>query len=153
MIVAVGSDHAGFELKELVKRYLLGSGFEVHDLGTSSTDSVDYPDFAKAVAFEVRDGHADLGILMCGTGVGVCITANKVKGIRAAAVWDPQIAKLARQHNDTNVLCLPGRDMEHSAALELAKAWINATFEGGRHRRRVEKIAELEQCSKAAGRD
>jgi ribose 5-phosphate isomerase B len=147
MIVAVGSDHAGFELKELVKQFLLDSGLEVHDLGTTSTDSVDYPDFAKAVAFEVRDGQSDLGILMCGTGVGVCIAANKVKGIRAAAVWDPQIARLARQHNDANVLCLPGRHMDHSFALELAKAWINARFEGGRHKRRVEKIAALEQHS------
>jgi ribose 5-phosphate isomerase B len=148
MIVAVGSDHAGFELKQRIKRFLTETGIQVHDLGTASTDSVDYPDFAQRVACEVRDRQADLGILMCGTGVGVCIAANKIKGIRAAAVWDPDIARLARQHNNANILCLPGRHMDPEFAVELARIWLNTVFEGGRHQRRVEKITELEQALK-----
>ena len=112
MKVAVGSDHAGFELKQKVKEYLAETGIEVEDVGTVSTESVDYPDFAEKVALEVREGRADRGILMCGTGVGVCIAANKLHGIRAALVSDPEIARLSREHNDANVLCLPGRFIE-----------------------------------------
>jgi ribose 5-phosphate isomerase B len=144
MKVALGSDHAGYELKEQVKRQLAEAGIEVEDVGTISTDSVDYPDFARRVAVEVRDGRAERGILMCGTGVGVCIAANKVRGIRAALVSDPAIARLSREHNDANVLCLPGRFMNAPAAREIVKAWLEAPFEGGRHARRVEKISELE---------
>jgi ribose 5-phosphate isomerase B len=146
MIVAVGSDHAGFGLKQRIKRFLTETGIQVHDLGTVSTESVDYPDFAQKVAYEVRDRKADLGILMCGTGVGVCIAANKVRGIRAAAVWDPEIARLARQHNNANILCLPGRHMDPEYAVELTKIWLNTRFEGGRHQSRVEKIAALEHA-------
>lgn len=145
MKIAVGSDHAGFDLKERVKGFLGGMGIEVHDAGTESTDSVDYPDFAKKVAVQVRDGKVDRGILMCGTGVGVCITANKIRGIRAALVSDPEIARLSRQHNDANVLCLSGRFTDASKAEELVKIWLETGFEGGRHERRLEKIQKLEQ--------
>jgi ribose 5-phosphate isomerase B len=145
MKVAVGSDHAGFELKQKVKEYLAGTGIEVEDLGTVSTESVDYPDFAEKVAVEVREGRADRGILMCGTGVGVCIAANKFHGIRAALVSDPEIARLSREHNDSNVLCLPGRFMEPAAARAVVKIWLETPFAGGRHERRVEKIARLER--------
>ena len=145
MKVAVGSDHAGFELKEKVKEYLAETGIEVEDVGTVSTESVDYPDFAEKVAVEVREGRADRGILMCGTGVGVCIAANKLHGIRAALVSDPEIARLSREHNDANVLCLPGRFIEPGAARAVVKTWLETPFAGGRHERRVEKIARLEQ--------
>jgi ribose 5-phosphate isomerase B len=144
MKVAVGSDHAGFDLKEKVKKYLLDAGFDVHDLGTAGHERVDYPDYAAAVAREVRRGDAERGILLCGTGVGVCIAANKIDGIRAAAAWDLDIARLSRQHNDANVLCLPGRHMDHEFALEVVLVWMNTAFEGGRHKVRVDKIASLE---------
>ena len=144
MKVAVGSDHAGFELKQKITEYLAASGMEVHDLGTVSTDSVDYPDFAEKVALEVRDGRADRGILMCGTGIGVCIAANKVRGIRGAVVWDAEVARLSREHNDSNVLCLPGRFMAPETARPIVDAWLRTEFAGGRHTRRIEKIARIE---------
>jgi len=144
MRVAIGSDHAGFALKEEVKEYLVRAGVEVGDMGTVSRDSVDYPDYAEKVAIEVRGGKADLGILMCGTGIGVCIAANKVHGIRAAPAWDPEIARLSRLHNDANVLCLPGRYMDPTLAIEIVKVWLATPFEGGRHQRRVDKISALE---------
>lgn len=144
MRVAIGSDHAGFALKEEVKEYLVRAGVEVGDMGTVSRDSVDYPDYAEKVAIAVRDGNADLGILMCGTGIGVCIAANKVHGIRAAPAWNPEIARLSRLHNDANVLCLPGRYMDPTLAIEIVKVWLATPFEGGRHQRRVDKISALE---------
>jgi len=144
MRVAIGSDHAGFALKEEVKEYLVCAGVEVGDMGTVSRDSVDYPDYAEKVAIAVRDGNADLGILMCGTGIGVCIAANKVHGIRAAPAWNPEIARLSRLHNDANVLCLPGRYMDPTLAIEIVKVWLATPFEGGRHQRRVDKISALE---------
>jgi ribose 5-phosphate isomerase B len=147
MKVAVGSDHAGFALKERVKQYLAEAGIEFEDLGTTGTEMVDYPDYAEKVAHAVRNGSADRGILMCGTGVGMCIAANKVEGIRAAAVWDPEIARLSRSHNDANVLCLPGRYMDPAFALGLAKIWMNTPFEGGRHRTRVEKVTAIESAT------
>ena len=145
MKVALGSDHAGYDLKEKVKGFLNGMGIEVLDVGTLSTDSVDYPDFAQKVAVQVRDGKADRGILTCGTGVGVCIAANKVRGIRAALASDPEIVRLSRQHNDANILCLAGRFTETTKAQELVKIWLDTEFEGGRHQRRLEKIQELER--------
>ena len=145
MKVALGSDHAGYDLKEKVKGFLSGMGIEVHDAGTVSTDSVDYPDFAKQVAVQVRDGKVDRGILMCGTGVGVCIAANKFRGIRAALASDPEVARLSRQHNDANVLCLASRFTDSKKAQELVKIWLETDFEGGRHQRRLEKIQKLEQ--------
>ena len=145
MRVALGSDHAGYDLKEKVKGFLNGMGIEVLDVGTLSADSVDYPDFAQKVAVQVRDGKLDRGILTCGTGVGVCIAANKVRGIRAALASDPEIVRLSRQHNDANILCLAGRFTETAKAQELVKIWLDTEFEGGRHQRRLEKIQELER--------
>ena len=146
MKVALGSDHAGYDLKEKVKGFLSGMGIEVHDAGTVSTDSVDYPDFAQKVAVQVRDGEVDRGILMCGTGLGVCIAANKFRGIRAALASDPEIARLSRQHNDANVLCLASRFTDAKKAQELVKIWLETDFDGGRHQRRLDKIQKLEQC-------
>ncbi|NWG12367.1 MAG: ribose 5-phosphate isomerase B [Acidobacteria bacterium] len=151
MKIALASDHAGYELKENIKEYLSELGIPAEDLGTGSdSDSVDYPDYAIAVAGRIRDGKADRGILICATGVGVCITANKVPGIRAAPVWHPEIARLSRAHNDANVLCLPGRFMEPQLARQLVKIWLVTPFDGGRHQRRIDKIANLEKQERQA---
>lgn len=145
MKVALGSDHAGFGLKEKIKSYLARSGVDVEDVGPRSSASVDYPDYAAMVADEVIAGRADRGILLCGTGMGVCIAANKIHGIRAAAAWSPEIARLSRLHNDANVLCLSGRFMNETSAQEIIRVWLETPFEGGRHQRRVDKITALEQ--------
>jgi ribose 5-phosphate isomerase B len=145
MRIAIGSDHAGFELKEKVRANLARSGIEVEDLGTGSADSVDYPDYAEKVAVAVRDGRARFGVLVCATGIGVCITANKVRGVRAAAPWNAETAALCRLHNDANVLCLAGRHLDHALALELMEIWLRTPFEGGRHQRRVDKISRVER--------
>lgn len=142
--VALGADHAGFEEKEKIKRTLDKLGVEYVDLGTTSTDSVDYPDFAKKVADAVSHGDVDSGLLVCGSGTGMAIAANKVKGARAAVAWSPEIARLAREHNDANILSLPARFMSDEEASSVLEAWFDADFEGGRHARRVEKIKELE---------
>ncbi|MCX6352726.1 MAG: ribose 5-phosphate isomerase B [Bacteroidetes bacterium] len=141
MIIAIACDHAGFELKENLTPFLQSElGFKLIDLGTNSPDSVDYPDFAHALAAKVEHNEAAFGILICGSGNGVCITANKHKGVRAAMAWLPEIATLARQHNDANVICLPARYISTTDAEAILKAFFSATFEGGRHERRVEKI-------------
>jgi len=145
MRVALGSDHAGYALKEKIKAYLTGIGIEVNDCGTDSPESVDYPDFAKRVGFEINSGRSERGILLCGTGMGMCIAANKIPGIRAAPAWSPEIARLSRLHNDANVLCLAGRFMDAPAAEEIVKVWLATPFEGGRHQRRVDKITALER--------
>lgn len=146
MKIVLASDHAGYELKEKVKEYLLGLGVETQDLGAfSASQSVDYPDYAAAAAARVSDGSADRGILVCATGAGMCITANKVPGIRAVAGWEPEIVRLSRAHNNANVLCLPGRFMEAKTAQELVKIWLATAFDGGRHQRRVDKISTLEK--------
>jgi len=145
MRIALGCDHAGYALKEKIKAYLPGIGMEVHDCGTDSPESVDYPDFAKKVAFEINNGGSERGILFCGTGMGMSIAANKIPGIRAAPAWNPEIARLSRLHNDANVLCLAGRFMDAPAAEEIVKVWVATPFEGGRHQRRVDKITALEQ--------
>jgi ribose 5-phosphate isomerase B len=145
MKIAVGSDHAGFELKRGLAEFLSRRGADVQDLGTFSAESVDYPDFAEQVARAVRDGRADRGILVCGSGIGVCITANKVSGVRAALASDPVAARLSREHNDANVLCLPGRFMQEPAAEEVVKIWLETPFAGGRHEQRIAKIADLER--------
>jgi len=145
MKVALGCDHAGFDLKQSIKAYLSKLGVWVEDMGTGSKESVDYPDYAEKVAAEVKDGKADRGILICHTGVGVCISANKIRGIRAAPAWDVEVARLSRQHNDANVLCLSGGFLDPKLALEIVKAWVETPFEGGRHQRRVNKISQLEQ--------
>jgi ribose 5-phosphate isomerase B len=142
MNLAIGSDHAGFKLKNELLVYLLEKGLELQDFGPDSADSVDYPDYAHKVAESVSTGENDLGILICGSGNGVCITANKHKGIRAALAWEEEIAALARQHNNANVLCVPARFVSKNKAFKIVDAWLNATFEGGRHQNRVSKIED-----------
>ena len=142
--IALAADHAGFEEKEKVKRTLDELGVQYEDLGTVSADSVDYPDYARKVAEGVARGDFDQGLLVCGSGTGMAIAANKVKGARAAVAWSPEIAALARQHNDANILSLPARFVPEDQAAEIVKAWFAADFEGGRHGRRVDKIKEIE---------
>lgn len=140
MKVAVGSDHAGFEKKSAVVLWLKQKGYEVMDFGTHSAESVDYPDYARKVAMAVSQGECSQGILLCGSGIGVSIVANKVKGIRAALVFNPEVASLARRHNDANIMCLPARFMTETEIEQSLENWFTANFEGGRHLRRVEKI-------------
>jgi len=144
MRIAIGSDHGGFELKQALVGFLSGEGNEVADLGTDSSASVDYPLFAVRVAREVASGRFQKGVLVCGTGIGVCIAANKVKGIRAALVHDETTARLAAQHNDANVLCLGGRLLAAPMAWELVRLWLTTPFEP-RHQRRLDMISELER--------
>jgi ribose 5-phosphate isomerase B len=139
--IAIGADHAGFELKEKVTDWLKRSGFEYKDFGTYSSESTDYPDFAHPVATSVEVKECDLGILICGSANGVAITANKHQGIRAAICWLEELASLARQHNDANVLCLPARYISSDLAIKIIDTFLNSSFEGGRHERRVKKIA------------
>ncbi|MFN4914610.1 MAG: ribose 5-phosphate isomerase B [Sphingomonadales bacterium] len=142
MNLAIGSDHAGFKLKNELLVHLLEKGLELQDFGPDTADSVDYPDYAHKVAESVATGENDLGILICGSGNGVCITANKHKGIRAALAWEEEIAALARQHNNANVLCVPARFVSKAKAFKIVDAWLDATFEGGRHQNRVSKIED-----------
>lgn len=142
--IAIGADHAGFEGKERIKPILQELGIEYDDLGTDSGDSVDYPDFARKVAEGVGSGKYDQGMLFCGSGTGMAISANKIKGVRAAVAWMPEIASLARQHNDANILAVPARFTTADETAEIVKAWFDADFEGGRHERRVEKITGIE---------
>jgi ribose 5-phosphate isomerase B len=139
--IAIGADHAGFDLKERVREWLTRSGFEYKDFGTYTSESADYPDFAHPVATALEKKEFDLGILICGSGNGVCITANKHQGIRAALCWNEELASLARQHNDANILCLPARYIESDLAMKIADKFLNSAFEGGRHDRRVKKIS------------
>lgn len=143
-VVAVGADHAGFALKEDLKAYLKEQGYEVRDLGTDSLESVDYPDFAVAVADAVASEEVPWGLLICGTGIGMAITANKVPGVRAACCADPFSARMARAHNDANVLTMGGRVVGPGLAREIVRAWLESDFEGGRHARRTAKISALE---------
>jgi len=143
--IALGADHAGFEEKEKIKATLDELGVEYVDMGTNSADSVDYPDYAKKVAEAVSKGEFEQGLLVCGSGTGMAIAANKVKGVRAAVAWSPDIARLARQHNNANILSLPARFMSENDAAGVVKAWFDADFEGGRHEKRVEKITEIEK--------
>jgi ribose 5-phosphate isomerase B len=138
--ISLGSDHAGFKLKNDMLVYLIEKGYDLQDCGPDSADSVDYPDFAHKVAESVASGDAALGILICGSGNGVCITANKHKGVRAALAWDVEIAALARQHNDANIICLPARFVSKAKAFKIVDAYLSAEFEGGRHQKRVDKI-------------
>ena len=140
MKIAIGSDHAGFDYKEHLRQKFTEQGFELTDFGAYSTDSADYPDFAHPVAQSVEDGKADFGILVCGSGNGVCITANKHKGVRAALCWNNDLAALARQHNNANVICIPARFVDMETAVSMAQTFLRTKFEGGRHQRRVEKI-------------
>jgi RpiB/LacA/LacB family sugar-phosphate isomerase len=140
MKVALASDHAGFAEKERLKPLLKELGLEVADLGTVSEDSVDYPDYARKVAEEVSHGRADQGVLVCGSGTGMAITANRVPGIRAAVAWSEETARLARQHNDANVMAIGARTTPPERIPEIVRAWFDSDFEGGRHAERVRKI-------------
>jgi len=142
--IALGSDHAGFKLKEALKGFLVSRNFKVLDEGTYSEDAVDYPDFARKVADDIKNKKADFGILICGTGIGMSIAANRIKGIRAALCLFPEMAKLARLHNDANVLVLPGRLISSELAQWIVEVFLSEKFEGGRHQQRVRKIEEME---------
>lgn len=141
MKIAVGADHAGFEYKELIKKHLQKGGHEVTDFGTHNHDSVDYPDFAHPVASAVEKKEFELGVLFCGSANGVAITANKRQGIRAAICWTEELAALARQHNNANVLCIPARFIPASLAEKITDTFLATGFEGGRHEKRVNKIS------------
>ena len=140
-IIGLASDHAGFELKEYVKSWLEAKGLEYKDFGTYSTDSCDYPDFAHQLGEAIEKGECYPGIAICGSGQGISMTLNKHQGVRAALCWIPEIAKLSRQHNDANVLAMPGRFIDNEMADKIMTEFFNTDFEGGRHVRRVEKIA------------
>ncbi len=140
MKIAIASDHGGFELKENIKKYLEGRNIEVLDLGTNSEESVDYPAFGRACGEAVANGDAERGIVCCGTGIGISIAANKVKGIRCSLCSDVTVARLTRQHNDSNVLALGGRTTGLQTALDIVEAWLDTEFEGGRHQRRVDML-------------
>jgi ribose 5-phosphate isomerase B len=145
MKISVASDHAGYELKEAVREHLEELGHEVVDFGTDSTESTDYPDYATPAARAVASGQVERGVFVCGSGQGMVMTANKVRGVRAALAWHPEIAKLSRNHNDSNVLALPARFVGIEQALEIVDAWLAAEFEGGRHIPRVEKMMKAEE--------
>ena len=139
--IAIGSDHAGYDYKEDLISFLEGKGLPFKDFGTHSKDSVDYPDFAHPVAKAVEDGEASFGVLICGSANGVAITANKHQGVRAAISWGEEIAQLAREHNNANVLCIPARFVREGDAEKMLDIFINTPFEGGRHENRVNKIS------------
>ena len=145
MRIAVGSDHAGFELKQQVAEYLVAQGHQVQDLGTHDLQSVDYPDYAAQVARAVVAGEAERGILICGTGIGMSIAANKVRGVRAAACTDCYMARMAREHNDARILCLGGRVLGTGSALDVVEVFLRTDYVGGRHAQRVDKIGALER--------
>ena len=140
--IAIGCDHAGFPYKQKVLEVLHKAGITIQNCGTDSTESVDYPDFVHPVAKQIDDGLIDLGIVMCGSGNGVAMTANKYAGVRAAVCWNAELASLARQHNDANVLSIPVRFIDEDTAVAIVRAFLSASFEGGRHQRRVDKIAK-----------
>ncbi len=151
MKVAIASDHRGYHLKEKVMSLLKARGHEVIDEGPSSEESVDYPDFAALVATKVSSGEVDRGILICGTGIGMAISANKFPGVRAAACADEVTAELSRRHNNLNVLCLSGDLLSMRVTERVVEVWMKTEFEGGRHERRVEKIRQLEQVNRIGG--
>lgn len=140
MKIGFGGDHAGFEYKERLIEYLKGEGYEITDFGPHSTESTDYPDYVHPLATAVEKGDVDLGVLICGSGNGVCMTANKHPNVRAALCWVPELGVLARQHNNANVLCLPSRFVDINTARETLDSFLQSEFEGGRHQRRVDKI-------------
>jgi ribose 5-phosphate isomerase B len=145
MKIALGADHAGYELKDKIKQHLQQKGFQVQDEGTTSGESVDYPDYARLVAHDVSQGRAELGILVCGSGIGMAITANKVSGVRAANVCSGYQAQMSREHNNANVLTLGARILAGDEALQIVDQWLATPFAGGRHERRVEKITAVER--------
>lgn len=145
MKVVLGSDHAGFRIKELAKELLASLGYQCEDVGTFSEESVDYPDYAAEAASRVSKGLCQIGMLFCGSGIGMSIVANKFPGVRAALCYDLETARLSRRHNDANILILAGRAIDQQRAREIIKAWLATEFEGGRHQRRLDKIKQLEQ--------
>lgn len=136
----IGSDHAGFEAKQLLIQYLQAKGYSIKDVGTYNDQSIDYPDFAHPVASAVSKGEYEQGVLLCGSGNGVCMSANKHENVRAALCWTEEIAQLARQHNDANILCIPARFVNTEEVEKMARAFLNTAFEGGRHEARKNKI-------------
>lgn len=146
--ILIASDHAGFELKEMLEAALKDMGFDVDDLGTNSEASTDYADYAHPLAAKVESGEVKRGVLMCGTGLGMSYAANRHPHVRAAVAWSPEVAKLAREHNDANVLVLPARFVSDTVALQILKTWLDTPFEGGRHARRIEKV-ELQDSATA----
>jgi ribose 5-phosphate isomerase B len=149
--IPIASDHAGYELKQRLLTVLTDLGYEVEDIGTHSTASTDYPDYAHPLSQQVSDGVVQRGVLLCGTGLGMSYVANRYPGVRAAVSWAPEIAALARQHNDANVLVLPARFVSDEDAIAILKTWLETPFEGGRHGRRVEKIEQTNEHE--AGRE
>ncbi|HET6862432.1 MAG TPA: ribose 5-phosphate isomerase B [Pyrinomonadaceae bacterium] len=145
MKIALASDHAGFAQKERLKSLLTEIGVDFEDLGTCSEESVDYPDYARKVAEQVAEGRVAQGLLVCGSGIGMAISANKVNGVRAALAWSEETARLARQHNDANVLAIGARTTQPGEIPKIVRAWFESDFEGGRHRMRVEKINAIER--------
>jgi ribose 5-phosphate isomerase B len=139
-VIPIGSDHAGYQLKERLVEELRALGFEPQDLGTHTLESADYPDYAHKVASEVERHQAQRGVLLCGSGLGMSYAANRHRGVRAAVAWSPEVAKLAREHNDANILILPARFVSEDEGVEILRAWLGTQFAGGRHSRRVEKI-------------
>ncbi len=144
--IAIGSDHAGFEAKEQAKRDIAPLGLEIDDKGTSNLQSVDYPDFGAAVGQAVANGEVDRGVVICGSGIGISIAANKVHGVRAALCWNEETARLARQHNDANVLCIGARFIEPDLAARMIRVFMETEFESGRHQQRVEKLTQLDDA-------
>lgn len=143
--IPIASDHAGFELKERLRVVLGELGYDVEDIGTHSTASTDYPDYAHPLSQQVSDGTSDRGVLLCGTGLGMSYVANRYPGVRAAVVWNPEIAALARKHNDANVLVLPARFVSDEDAVAILRTWLDTPFEGGRHGTRVNKIEQTNE--------
>jgi ribose 5-phosphate isomerase B len=142
--ILIASDHAGFELKEQLERALGELGFDVQDLGTDSTESTDYADYAHPLAQKVSGGEVQRGVLLCGTGLGMSYTANRYPHVRAAVAWNPEIAKLSREHNDSNVLVVPARFVTEAQGVAILRTWLDTPFEGGRHARRVDKIEKTD---------
>ena len=142
--ILIASDHAGFELKEKLERALGQLGYDVQDLGTDSSESTDYADYAHPLAQKVSAGEVQRGVLLCGTGLGMSYTANRYPHVRAAVAWNPEIAKLAREHNDSNVLVVPARFVSEELGIAILKTWLDTPFEGGRHARRVDKIEKTD---------
>ena len=143
MKIALASEHGGFRLKEAIKKHLEARGIETLDLGTNSEESVDYPLYGKACGEAVAGGKAELGIVVCGTGIGISMAANKVKGIRCGLCTSVEMARLTKQHNNANILALGGRTTEENLAMEIVDAWLDASFEGGRHQRRVDMLNQM----------
>jgi ribose 5-phosphate isomerase B len=142
-IIAMASDHGGYEMKEFLKGKLISEGYKINDFGTFSDESVDYPDFIHPLAHAINEGEYDSGIILCGSGNGAQITANKYPKVRAALCWNEELTKLAREHNNANVLSLPGRFIPFDLSWQMVQVFLSTAFEGGRHERRVEKISQL----------